>query len=418
MKQITLIILSSLLFPIIGRGQNFGYKAKLQPVSTTGFYRININPEVGARSQPQFNDLRIFDNDGKEIPYLLKKEIDGNNETQFVTYPLTSSIEKNKQIIVVENSEKRKVSLFQFVIKNADASRLVRISGSDDNQKWYVVRDSFYFESVSQDDDALVKKQLTFPATDYRYYKVEMAIGNNESPLNIINAGNYKTTAQEAGIQIVKGLSFTRVDSNKTTYLKFTCRPANRIDKLELVITSPEMYHRKALLKGKTIHPESDGPISSTSKYNRTATTAARQYDLSSDRENRINCSDLLGYQQVGEFTLEIQNQDDQPLDIKAVKAYQLTTTATAKLEQGKTYFLYFGDSLMQAPAYDIVYFANTVSDSGRIVQALAVQPKAQKDKDEYNGAKDKYIVWIGLGLVGVIIFFLTMNMMKKMKPE
>jgi len=103
-------------------------------------------------------------------------------------------------------------------------------------------------------------------------------------------------------------------------------------------------------------------------------------------------------------------------LHFKSVEAFQLGTTITAKMEKGKSYFLYFGDSLLSAPAYDLVYFDKNIPDDITSVNVQAVQPKEQQNKDEYNGDKDKWIVWVGLGIAGVTILLLTLNMMKKMK--
>lgn len=418
MKYFLSSAIALLFLPGIAMAQNFSYKAKLPSVNQTAFYRININPEVAAFSQAQLRDLRLFDNEGKEIPYLVKKELTGQSETGFVTYPIVSTTAPDKQTLIIENREKRNIDQFIFEMKNADASRQVRISGSDDKASWYVVKDSFNFASFAEGGDATIRKSLNFPGTDYTFYKVEIKTGNNESPLNILTVGNYSTSTKEAKYQLVNGLTYTRKDSNKVTYLYFTCIPGNRIDKLVFTITGPELYKRSLVLKKDGDEAYRNTYTSASQKQKRAPVIDYRDYELSSDHEKSIDCSDFLGYSKDRTFTVEISNQDNEPLSFSEIKAYQLTTTVTAKLAKDKTYFLYFGDSLLADPAYDLVYFENNLPKNITSLEPMAVQPKEQKDKDEYNAAKDKYIVWIGLGLAGIIILALTMNMMKKMKAQ
>lgn len=418
MKHSLSAALTLLFLPGLVMAQNFSYKAKLKPVSQTAFYRININPEIAAFSQAPLRDLRLFDNEGKEVPYLIKKELSEQQETGFVTYPIVSTTAPDKQTLIIENREKRNIDQLIFEMKNADASRQLRISGSEDRVSWYVVKDSFNFTSFSEGNEATIRKSLNFPGTDYIFYKIEIKTGNNESPLNILTVGNYSTSTKEARYQLVNGLSYTRKDSNKITYLYFTCKPGNRIDKLAFTITGPELYKRNLVLKKDGDEAYRDSYTSTSQKQKRAALIDYRDYELSSDKEKSIDCSDFLGYSKDKSFTIEISNQDNEPLSISDIKAYQLTTTVTAKLAKDKTYFLYFGDSLLPEPAYDLVYFEKNLPENITTIEPLAVQPKELKDKDEYNSAKDKYIVWIGLGLAGIIILALTMSMMKKMKSQ
>ncbi len=418
MKYPISLFIACLLFPAMLKAQNFQYKAKVNPIEKTSFYKIVLKSDVNGLSRPNLQDLRLFDNDGKETPYLMNKEVAEQSETQFVTYPLASVITSDRQTIIIGNKDKRYIDKFVFAMKNASASRLVRISGSEGKTNWYVVRDSFYFESYSDVNESIVKKSLSFPGSDYAFYKVEIARGENEAPFNILNAGNYSSSAKQAAYQQVPGLSFTRTDSNKITRLHVTCKPANRIDKLVFSITGPEMYHRQVGVTGAVKSRSSDSYSASSKKATRTPVLRSKSYEISSDRPATIMCGNFLGYEKQKDFIIEIQNLDDQPLQISDIKAFQLTSTITAKLEQGKTYFLYFGDSLLEVPAYDIVYFSKNLPTNIQTIEHQEVRSKSQKDKDEYDSSKDQYIVWIGLGLAGIIILILTLNMMKKMKKD
>jgi hypothetical protein len=416
MKRFLIIMICAGL-PMSLCAQHFSNKAKVDPVNVTSFYKIKINPDIVSYSNDQFQDLRLFDNDGKEVPYLLNKEVVGEQNTAFATYGFKISNDGNKSIVIIENPNKDSIQQFLFEMKNANATRLLRISGSDNKADWYVVRDSFYFESLGDDNSPMIQRSLHFPETDYAFYEVEISNGANESPLNVIRVGKNSTSYIAALFQRVNNLSYKIVDSNKSTYIHFKMKPGNKIDKLSFNIDAPEMYKRSLIIT-KIMYADGQSNPSSTSNVSEISRidNQTMNAELASNGSTNIDVGSFLGEEKCDSFIIQIQNLDDAPLHFKSIEAFQLGTTLTAKMEKGKTYFLYFGDSLLAAPAYDLVYFNKNIPANITSVNVQSVQAKDQPNKDEYNGDKDKWIVWAGLGIAGVTILLLTMNMMKKMK--
>jgi len=420
MKRFITIIALALL-PISLWAQHFSNKAKVNPVTGNAFYKIKINADIIAFCNNDLQDLRLFDNDGNEIPYLLNKEHLYEQHTTFSTYSFNQTKEANKDIIIIENKNKDSIGQFLFEMKNADASRLIRISGSDNKDNWFVVRDSFYFESYGGDNTTMIQKSLQFPKTDYAFYKIEIRNNSNESPLNIIRIGNNNSSAIPAVFQRVNGITYTIADSNKSTFIHVRVKPGNKVDRLSFTIDAPEMFHRNVVIKkfiNTGTYSNPSGSAIASKKIAREYQPVTMNAELSSTYVNNIDCSDFLGNEKCDSFIIQIMNQDDAPLHFKSIEGYQLGTTITAKLEKDKAYFLYFGDSLLTAPSYDLVYFNKNIPGNIKSIDVQNVQSKQQEDKDEYNGNKDKWIVWIGLGLAGITILLLTINMMKKMNHD
>src|SRR5882672_12772849 len=67
-KQSVIVVLfiSSVL-----KAQHFSEKAKLDTVSKTGFYSINITPELSSYLKTDFSDLRIADENEQYQPYVI-----------------------------------------------------------------------------------------------------------------------------------------------------------------------------------------------------------------------------------------------------------------------------------------------------------------------------------------------------------
>jgi len=411
MKRILLLLCAGWL-PGFGFAQHFTFKAKVPQVDTPAFYKIGIHSGIVGRSQGGLQDLRIFDNDGREVPYFLKQEEGNGQVSGFENYPFSITRNGKESILIVENRKKQPLRQFLFEMKNAEASRLVRISGSDNNADWFVVKDSFYFEPYSTENAATVQKLLSFPETDYAFYKVEIYDGQKEAPLNIIRVGRINTAAVSALYQPIADLDYRIVDSARSTFIFCKLKQANKIDRLVFDIDAPEFYKRSV-----TISRSVAGRAYNIREGRADYTSPEMDAELISTGSGSLDCAALLGGGRYDAFTIRVQNGDDAPLHIRLLRAFQYSVAAVARLEKGKTYFLYFGDSLLTAPAYDIVFFEQHVPANIAGVEAGPVLPKEQAEKDEYNGSREKWIVWVGLGIAGVTILLLTLNMMKKMKP-
>ncbi|MEP2508434.1 MAG: hypothetical protein ABJH72_03720, partial [Reichenbachiella sp.] len=74
MMQNKISWLICLLFGFNLQAQEFTYEASVTPVSEQGFYSIVLSPELLGKLKSDHSDLRIYDDDGQEQPYLLKVE--------------------------------------------------------------------------------------------------------------------------------------------------------------------------------------------------------------------------------------------------------------------------------------------------------------------------------------------------------
>lgn len=385
------------LLSVNGFAQQFHYKATLKSVSKTGFYRIRISPEIIAYANEGLQDLRLFDNRRREIPYYLQQEA-AAQRLQFRNFPFEVQQQGSNSVITVKNEVKQTLNKLVFTVSNARAERSVRISGSDDKAEWYVVRDSFHFQTVGDNSAIQQSRSLDFPATNYSFYKIEIAGKPGELPFRIQRIGTDTSELSAPGYQQIRQFQYQRKDSGRLTIIRCVMKPANHPDQLRLEITTPEKYRRDVVVR----------------------LPASHQMDatLSSAQSGVIDCSALTGSAKTSVIDLVIDNKNDEPLTIKNVSAFQLGVSITANLEAGKGYALYFGDSLLKHPEYDLVYFKEQVIpekeilEPGRVAAVNIQRPQVQ------NNAQDKLITWTGLALAGGILGFLTWSMARKMKRD
>jgi hypothetical protein len=63
----------SVKFP--GEAQNFKGTAEVFSKNKSHFYAVKLTPEIKAKMKPDFSDIRLFDTENTEIPYIIKNRI-------------------------------------------------------------------------------------------------------------------------------------------------------------------------------------------------------------------------------------------------------------------------------------------------------------------------------------------------------
>lgn len=389
--------------------QNFKYEVKVDSTLVSGFHDILLNPEITSKLKSDFSDIRIFDEKKIEIPYIRRQEIPVSFTQLFKEYRILSNVSKKKCCteLLIENREKKSINNISLLIKNSDVQKNFKLSGSDDKDNWYVIKENYLFQSIYSNTETSEIKLMNFPLSNYAYFKIEID-DSASAPLKIIKAGYYDTESEEgkySGIPL-KEMILVNNEKDKKTYVRFILGSNQYIDKIELVIGGPTYYLRKADIaikqKGSTETWEDN-----------TEYEIIQSYELSSNSPNTIQLSKL----KTGEFFLIIENDDNQPLIIKSVRLFQLNSYLTAHLEKGKHYSLKFGDANLAEPVYDLKYFENTIPENipllktGELISLIKVEKTLNT-----SWLSNKVILWIVIGVVIVFMGILSVKMVRDMR--
>jgi len=392
----------------VAQGQNFQYRSEVQPATKPGFYRIMLPTEVVGHLNAQFSDLRLYDEQQHEVPYLLKREQPVRYQTLFREYKLVSkeSTPKVGTVLVLQNSARSRINNLSLLIKNARVHKKVRLSGSNDARNWYVIEENYLLESIDNREQTAEVKILDFPLSDYEYYQLEIN-DSLSAPLNILRAGYYDVQTENGKYTLISGLSFTQRDSLplRQSFVHVTLADTARIDKLTLRITPPTWYRRQAQLcrlieqRGKTRkRPRIFDPLSTLK--------------LSSAGENTVHLSGF----RAKDFFIIIDNEDNQPLTISRVEASQLHTSLIAQLEPGKNYHLAFSSPGLGPPKYDLRYFQDKIP--GNLAVLDIRQPVRIGAENRPSGPSlfsNRNMIWLAMGLVLLLLSYLSFRMVKEL---
>ncbi len=378
-------------------GQQFRYECKIPKVDSTAYYRIALVPAINAKLHDDAGDLRVYDGK-KEIPYLLKSDVSSISQQQFISYEIVSKqyLKDSLTLIVIKRSDTSTQHQLVLVVKKADVQKEISISGSNDQEQWYVLKDKQMVIPVSEDAATTSDLPVNLPASDYPYYRVE--INDKESgPVNVEQAGYYATTFQSAVFQEIK-TTLTVSDSAKTksTWLTIIADEPVAMDQIVVDIKSPALFKRNVLL-----------------------------YTISNNKLMQVGMTEFkTGIPSVipvrlktAKLYIQIMNDDNQALSIGALHCYQYKKYAIANLEKDKEYVLRFGDSLLNNPVYDLEYFRSSITGAMPVINPGDIVEKVSASNENQTASffSSKRILWLVIIIVIAFLAFVTRKMIKNM---
>jgi hypothetical protein len=416
--MITLSFLKRILFIAFFYGntvysQEFKWKSAVEQPSESGFHKIVLSPVIVSKLNVQLTDIRLFDNIGTEIPYLLKSEKPLTFKDYFVEYKIVEKKEvaswPYQTRIVLHNPSKNKISNIYLIIKNSDVSKSLKLSGSDDKQKWYIIKDNYRFQAMYSDFETSVIRILDFPLSNYEYYEILIDDWKN-NPINIVKAGYFNTAVETGKYSTMSGFELIQEElpGEKQSFIRIRFDNIQLINRLTLKVDGPDFYYRKAQIQIK------DSIADKRKKYK-------LYYSTLQDAIISSNSSNTFYFDNVWtkELYIRVNNHDDSPLKFNGAEIGQLSNYLVCQLEPSKSYTLKFGQTDLKAPFYDITYLSNKIPDQIETLTTLdPVLLKSDGEKHRNGLHIDKKYIWIAIIAVSVFLVFMISKMLKDMKKK
>ncbi len=424
--------------------QTFSWEAPVDPVTKDGYYRILLQPDVTSQLRGDFSDVRIYDKDSLETAYVVYRD-EKTVVDRFVTYQM---VEKHLvrgccSHITVRNSLGNAIDHIMLEVNNADVSRKMTLSGSYDGHSWYALRDDFTVESFNTVNKGERKTtsliRFDFPLTDYTYYRFEFDDwwwwwrhdDKHHYPVFVVRAGYTEPTVVPEECVRIPAPAIVKTDSAKTkySYVRITFPDSMYVDHLRFHLHAKKNsdYYRPASLFELAELKTGSGTVTEEIPIASTI--------LSSMNDNEIS----LSTRRVKTLLLRIRNDDNQPLLIDSVEAVQVKNYLVAELEAKNSYVLRFGSAGISAPVYDLRYFKEKIPEKPPVIGTKArkniaaqnltpeaMQQVAAAKKQEVEATKvaeanlfeDRRVIWGSIGIVVVLLGFMTMKMLREMKEK
>ena len=366
------------------------WSEKVEPVQASGYHNIMISPElVGQTHLSMLNTLRIFDEQGKEVPYFVRPS-SSSTLTHKKAFPLLTHTAKDSvNTLVIENSEQQIIDHLYLDIKKAEVKKSVRIRGANVLHEWYMVKG---YTSLHEDREETYR--IDIPPGNYRYYEITI-LNSGGSPLYI--SGSYQFEIRHVyGEMTNVSLGEYTVSTeplSSSTLFEFHDTPPYWINQITFYISEPVLYQRTATIK---CHHKSMG------------------LHLSSRGENQFR---FAPFQVDSSLRIAINDDVNQPLRVDSIHAKAQVFYLCASLKKGENYTIQLKD-FPEAP-YDIQHFKDEIGEDLPIVKTSGLESRTVEPPAIVIRFYERAgFLWGVMILVGLILVIICLRSLRELKQK
>lgn len=404
MKRLIILLFLVVICGISHASDGYRNKALVDSVPSKGFYKIALSPEIISYLKSNYSDIRLMNAKHQEVPYLLVKEKSTGNKRYFKEIRIIDNdplYSPKLSRIVIENPDKRIFTELLFIVRNTSIEPEIIVKGSDDNKNWFFVSRGYFISSGSAEGDTAEIRAIRFPKNNYRYFEITIPHKKGEV-IQFIKAGYSNSEYTNGLFTVLPNPKIIQKDSSRKSFITLVFKRPYEIDKLAFEISGPDYYLRTSSM-GRYVKQRNQSVYFEQWFSHTLSSNGMNTFEF-----DNLKCDTLY---------IEIENEDNPPLTIKSIKAFQLNKYLVAQLDIGEQYTIYFNNADAPTPNYDLKYFADGIPDTIAYLNISDLQLIAAGDKEKpIRSFFTKQIVWIILALVVIILGTISIKLMKEMK--
>jgi len=404
-------LIKSLIISIVAIATTFAQhqvEGSLQLPQKEGLHKIMLSHTVRAYAKTNLDDIRIYDANNLQVPYYIEKAITEIEKGNFEAFEIISSSKvRDSSSTYVFLNPKKTLKQVVLQIANYSGSKYYDILGSNDSKQWYGITNKKLLSNLNKVNKTEVYKTISFPLCSYKYLKI--VFNDIKSlPINLLNIGqsnqNSSTTIKE---QIpVSNFEITTLKATNKTQLKIEFAIPEILNSIDLKITAPQFYNRKAILYYLI-------PVKKDHKE-LLEKQIVKSFYLNSSSNSVINFKTT----KAKVFYIEITNQDNPALSISKANCYQNSLFAIANLKEAEKYTITSGSLALTKPKYDISFFKNSISGDTPIlkIKETTVIKTPESTKASSPFWQTKWFLWLTIGLATLIVGVVVSGLLKDLK--
>lgn len=401
-------VIAALVISAALHGQDFKGEASIPRVETDGFYRIDLNPALSAHTNITFSNIRIHDQQKKEVPYLFQQEALRYYTEAFKAYEVVEKkLEKNCcTVLTLRNPDSRPINNISLSIKNAEVTKRATLLGSDDRENWFALKQDFALYAINNQSKTSEIKIVDFPLSNYTFYQLQIE-DSTSAPLNILSAGYYEQQSQEGKYAKLENLRVVISDSvkQKETYVQVIIdTTAHVVDRIAISMTGQPYFLRRATLYSKETRKNKRGETESFYEQ-------IYHFEVSSKQVSFIDLPEL----KTKELMLRIENDDNPGLVVGSIEVFQRKRYLIAFLEKENEYSLKFGKEDLAAPRYDLTFFKDSIPNQTSLLSLGAIT------LFERSGAAtsttiftNQLVIWLAIIGVVLLLGFMSVKLIRE----
>jgi hypothetical protein len=325
-------------------------------VSTGGLVKISLPVETLDAARPALEDLRLYDDAGNEVPYLIERPA----PVAKVVQPAKSfqvSLNANTTVITLETGLAQPLDGVTLESPAMNFIKAVRVEGSDDGTRWRTLAQG---QPIFRQPYGASHLHISFPAGISKWLRLTVD-DQRSQPIPFTGALVHAATGESAPGELISATITERDENPGETRLALNLGAANlSVASVQIETTEPLFMRQVALaipqISEDTIREQT---IGQGTIYRVAVEGQTPSESLSVPLENLVRSRELI---------LLIKNGDSPPLTISAVRVERRPVYLVFRARQPGAYHLLTGNDHCAAPSYDLAAL-------GMNLKGVAVSP-------------------------------------------
>lgn len=408
-KLINFLFFFSVSLPTFAQKDGYKFYTNLDSIKKSGFYNIVLSPAINAKLKTDYSDVRIINNANKWVPHVFHSPVNeiSRNAIQFnLKFSLQES-NKTKTTIIINAT--KPINNIELLIKNTSVQKFCTLSGSNDNNNWFIISDSILLNPIPSEKSTVSNLKINFVESNYSNFKL-VIYNRNKDPYNVLAILQNATTIGFFSNFIDSSwrnpvTTLVQKDSGKFSYIKINQQKTFHFNEINIKAEGIKYYNRNVDL------------YISDNKTN--SFTIPGRFIQSFSIANNSKLELKLPTQNAPTFYLTIHNEDNPALQINEVNTILSYRYITAYLEKDNDYKLIMGNEQATLPNYDITKDYPNVKDSVTVVNTgkiFAYKNIEEIKTDSFTNSK--WIIWAAIIFTLLILLFLTKSMITEVNKE
>ena len=387
--------------------KDYNYKAEINNVKDT-WHVLKLPQESFALMKCNYAAIRIYglsETDTIEIPYIIETLADKQIYTKVPVTVVNRAKTEKGIYFTLQNEGSGNINEIELNFEEENFDWIAKVEGSNNNDEWFTISEKERLVALKRDDVDFKATTIKFPLVNYKFIRIHLQ-GTQEANLTEALIFEKEVIKGEEEFFKTRSQKIAQEKNTKRTIVSVYLKDSVPVSKIMIPVDSEMDYYRRVHLK--TV--KDSIVIENRIRYNY---ESLGTYEISSYKENEIYIENVC----VDNLIFEIENMDNHPLPIGEIKVSGNPVELKARFPAEKLqYILAIGNYRAHTPQYDIAGFKNNIPESPAIL-TVGDFNDIEKEKKEKNTPVlpfPKYVLWIILVAVIVILGFFTSKMLKK----
>ena len=325
-------------------------------VSTTGLVKMSLPVETLDAARPSLEDLRLYDNAGNEVPYLIERPAQVAKAAQAVK-ALQVSLNANTTVITIETGLAQPFDGVTLETPAMSFIKAVRVESSDDGNRWQTLAQG---QPIFRQPDGASHLQISLPPTSSKWLRLTVDDGRSP-PVPFTGALVHPAMDKPPPGELIPATVTERDENPGETRLELSLGAANLSVASVQLETAEPLFMRQVIVAFPKVSEDTirEETIGQGTVYRIAVEGQNPSQNLSVPLDSLVSSRELF---------LLIKNGSSPPLPISAVHVERRPVHLVFLARQPGAYHLLTGNAHCDAPRYDLAALGMNLKD-------LAVSP-------------------------------------------